>query len=211
MAGATLTTMRNRLRLALQDLSGSLWTDEKLNSHIDRAVRELSNRIPRERSSTVATTADSRTVTISSLTDLISIEGVEWPTGEFPRRFQPFELYAGTLTLTGPDLPDGTNCTVYWLSPHTLDAGTSTIPIHLEDLILTGAEAYALLDQVHPTPTPDAGSARAPSDHSARQGRMRLADFYDGLSRNGRRNRVRPAHLFTPANPVGSQSRDPGP
>ena len=211
MPSALLNTLLSRLRTDLQDASAALWSDAELTDHVSHAVREFSLAIPRERRSTLATTAGSRTIDLSSLTDLIEVVAVEWPIGKFPKVYQPFSYFAGALELTGPDLPDGTTCTIYWLSPHILDNTTSTIPLQLEDLILLGAGAFALLDQASQTINQvNTGGQQAGAAYR-RLGDERLAEFRRQLARRGRSGSVRLSRLYTPALPRPAQSTDPGP
>lgn len=212
MAGATLATLLTRLRTDLQDATAAIWTDAELTSHVDRAVREFSHRIPRERVSALTTTANSRTIDVSSLTDRIAVIAVEWPTGRFPKVYQPFSDFGGTLELTGPDRPSAVEAVdVYWLGPHTLDGSTSTVPVHLEDLVLLGAGAYALLDQAAQTVNSVATGGVGARAAYRELGAARLDRFQQEIERAGRRNRVRVQHLYTPALPIRSRESDPGP
>ena len=78
-----LATMRGRIRKDLhdEDSQNYRWTDTVLDRHIDHAVRELSFALPREQTATLSTTAGSRDLSLSSLTDLVQVEAVEYPTG----------------------------------------------------------------------------------------------------------------------------------
>jgi len=84
----TLSEMITLVRRELKDESSALWSDDDLTRHIDRAVAELSEAIPREQKATLATVADSREVDISSLTDRVMVEAAEYPVDEFPKRYQ---------------------------------------------------------------------------------------------------------------------------
>ena len=143
-----LATMRGNVRRDLKDEdSGNYrWTDNEIDRAIARAVAEFSQYIPRQQKNTVATVDDSHEIDISSLTDRLSVDKVEFPTGNTPRTFIKFEVYIDTLTLLETE-GDGENCYIYWTSLHTLDADTSTIPTRYEKLIALGASAYATLSQ----------------------------------------------------------------
>ena len=67
-----------------EDAQNYRWTDDVLDRHIQRSVEEVSIASPREVKATLTTTADSRELSLSTLTDLISIEAVEYPTGKYP-------------------------------------------------------------------------------------------------------------------------------
>ena len=62
-------------------------------------MREFSLAVPLEAKSTLATTAGSRDLSISSLTDLVAIEAVEYPAGEYPPSYVRHSIWLTTLTL----------------------------------------------------------------------------------------------------------------
>ena len=103
--------------------------------------------VPQEAKSTLTTTADSRELSTASLTDMVTIEAVEYPVDKYPPVYVPFSLWGSTLTLLVDGAPDGgESVDVYYGKLHTLDATSSTIPSPLEDLAAIGAEAYAPLE-----------------------------------------------------------------
>ncbi len=144
----TLTDMRALVRRDLhdEDAANYRWTDDELDRHIARALKEFSEALPLEQKATLATTASSREISITSLTNRIMIEAVEYPVGQFPQRYQRFALWNDTLTLLGSEIPDGSNCYIYYGKLHTLDGASSTIPAQYEDLVATGAAGYAALE-----------------------------------------------------------------
>src|SRR4030042_6212078 len=128
-----LSTMRTLVRRDLKDEDNAnyRWQDNEIDRAIGRAVAELSREVPREMKNTIATVDDSRDISISTLTDRVSADRVEFPIDEHPRQFQRFVVYSDTITLIGDVEGDGENCYVYWSKVHTLDGSTSTIPRYL--------------------------------------------------------------------------------
>jgi len=126
----TLTEMRATVRRDLhdEDEANYRWTNDELDRHIAHAVNEFSQAIPYEQKATIATTSGSREIDISSVTDRIMVEAVEYPVDKFPKRYQRFSLWSETLTLLGAEVPDGSNAYIYYGKLHTLDDATSTIP-----------------------------------------------------------------------------------
>src|SRR3989304_1465181 len=119
------------------------WTDAVLNRHIDRAVRELSAVWPRERKTTAQTAAGSREVSVP-LDQLVRIEAVESPTGEWPPAFVQWQLYGSVLTLLLESAPAAVaDVNVYWGQLHAVDATQSTLPTAAEDAGVTGARGAA--------------------------------------------------------------------
>ena len=207
----TLSEMITLVRRELKDESSNLWSDEELTRHIDRAVAELCEAIPREQKATLATVADSREVDISSLTDRVMVEAVEYPVDEFPKRYQRFALWADTITLFGSEVPDGSDCYVYYGKLHTLDAVTSTIPAKHEDLVAAGAAGYAAFSWgVYAVNRVNVGGVATPREYRV-WGKERLRFFSQEVKRLGRRGRVRTRSLYKPYYPPVSKTIDYGP
>lgn len=207
-----LTDMRALVRRDLRDEgeSGYRWTADELDRHIAHATSELSEAQPLEQQALVATTAGSRDISLADLDGLVMVQAVEYPLGYFPRRYQPFSLWAGTLSLLGAELPDGSNACICYGKQHILDAGKSTIPGYLEDLVAAGAEGYAAVAwAVFATNRVNSGGA-APDDFQ-RLGQLRLDYFHSELKRLGRRHRLRMAQLYKPCESEISRTTDPGP
>lgn len=188
----TLAAMRTLVRRDLKDEDSSnyRWQDNEIDRAIARAVAELSRYVPREMKATIATTDGSREIALTTLTDRVSVDRVEFPIDEIPREFQRFTVYADIITLIGDVEGDGENCYVYWGKVHTLDA-TSTIPSYLEDVLALGAAAYAVLAQTqYRTDTAGFGGERADTDYQS-WGTAMLKEFTSHLKRFGRGRKLK--------------------
>ncbi len=209
-----LSELRGRIRKDLhdEDSSSYRWADAALDRHIDHALRELGEATPQQAKATLQTGAGSRELSMASLTGLIAVEAVEYPTGLYPPAYVPFSLWGGTLTLLTERVPSsGEQVNVYYGKAHVVDANGSTAPAHLEDLLAMGAEAYAALEWAsYATNRVNVGGADTWREYQL-WGQERLASFLAGLARHGRRNAVRVRRLYAPALPTGSQSTDWGP
>ena len=208
-----LADMRAILRRDLRDEDPAdyRWSDDELDRHIAHAVGEFSEAIAREQKATLATVAGSREIDISSLADRTMHQVIEYPVDRFPKQYQRFSLWADTITLLGDAVPDGSNANIYYGKLHTLDATSSTIPSHLEDLIAGGAEGYAALEwaafainRVNVGGTMTAGEFLG-------WGKDKLGYFRKELRRLGRRNRARISQLYQPAYPAAAKTTDYGP
>ena len=104
-----LPTMRARVRRDLRDSDAAQrrWSDDDLDRHVARAVRELSLAAPDEASSALTASAGSRDLDVSALADRVSIDAVEYPAGRWPRAFAAFSVWGDTLTLLVADAPAG--------------------------------------------------------------------------------------------------------
>jgi hypothetical protein len=196
-----LEIMRARLRRDLHDEDSQdyRWTDDELNRHIDRAVREFSRACPREQKATIPTSSGSRDISIAGLTDVVIIYAVEYPVDRFPRSLPPFSVYETTITLLGTAVPDGSNCYVYYGKLHTLDSQSSTIPAQHEDLVAAGAAAYAATEwALYAVNRVNVGGQRAPDDFL--KWAQNLIDcFKAGLKRL--RSRIRTGTLYESGSP----------
>jgi len=208
-----LNDMRAIVRRDLHDEdSGNYrWSNDELDRHIAHAVRDFSEAIPYEQKETLATTEGSREIDISAITNRIMVQAIEYPIDKFPQIYQRFSLWADTITLLGDEVPDGSNAYIYYGKLHTLDAESSTIPSHLEDLIATGACGYAAVEwAAFAINRVNVGGTITPGEFMD-WGKEKLSYFRQELKRLSRRNRGRISQLYKPAHPVASQTTDYGP
>ena len=204
-----LSAMRSILRSDLHDEdSGSYrWSDDELNRHIDRAVREASLASPLDAKAALTTTAGSRDLSLDSLAGLLTVEAVEYPTDLYPPAYVPFNIWGDTLTLLVDSAPvSAMSVNVYYGKLHTLDENGSTLTASLEDVVATGAEGYAALEWASfATNRVNAGGKDTWRDYLV-WGEQRLASFTAALARQGHRSGVRVRRLYTPAEPAVNQA-----
>lgn len=193
-----LTEMISLVRKDLHDEdSGNYrWSDSELTRHINRAVKELSEKVPSPVRATLATTAGSRELDLSELANRVMIEAVEFPVDDYPPSYQRFSIWADTLTIISGSEPDGSNCRIYYGTLHTLDATGSTLPVKYEDLVATGSCGYAAVEwAAYAINRVNVGGANV-SKELRLWGSEKLAAFQEALNRLGRRQRVRIQRLF---------------
>ena len=208
-----LADMRTIVRRDLhdEDAANYRWTDDELDRHIAHALKDFSEYLPYEQKATKATTSGSREIDISTITDRIMIEAVEYPADRFPRRYQRFALWGDVLTLLGDEVPDGSNAYIYYGKLHTLSTQSSTIPAMYEDLIVAGAGGYAAIEwAVYAVNRVNVGGTLTPEEFLA-WGKVKLNYLKAELKRLGRRNRVRIRSLYKPYYPPMSKATDYGP
>ncbi|MBI2935591.1 MAG: hypothetical protein HYY31_02090 [Chloroflexi bacterium] len=208
-----LSDMRTLVRRDLHDEDSTTyrWTDTELNHHIQHAVQEFSLFVPLETTASLTTSA-SRDLSLTSLSSLIGIEAVEYPIDKYPPVYETFSRWGNTLTLLVNKVPTaGETVRVYYTKLHTLDATSSTIPSHLEDLVALGAAAYAALEwSSFATNRVNVGGTEAWKQYLT-WGKEQLHTFQQTLNRLAARNTVRPRQLYVSAKPKPSQSTDWGP
>jgi hypothetical protein len=134
--------MTTRVREDLQDTDSQnyRWTDDEVEGAILRAVDEYSIHAPIQQQSDIATTNDNNELVISSLSGILKVEAVEFPLGETPRHLQHIDYWAGKLYMQ--DDGDGSNARVRWLKKHTLAAGSTTIPVEHDEILVLGATGH---------------------------------------------------------------------
>jgi hypothetical protein len=145
---SSLATIRAAVRNDLhdEDATAYRWTDAVLQRHIERALLDYSQASPLEQKSTLSTVAGSRDISISTLTPRLRVSHVEWPTTEYPPAYVPFSLWGDTLTMDLVSPPSGVeNVNVFWHKVHAIN-GSVTFPASHDDIIATGAAAYAALE-----------------------------------------------------------------
>jgi hypothetical protein len=143
----TLTQLRAAVRRDLrdEDPGDCRWSDGERDRHIYHALRELSQAIPREAEAALPTVEGSREVDLSSLTDLVMVESVEYPLDRTPPGYRRFEVWGGALVPLDGDLPDGSDCGLRYGALHTLDEEGSTVSARFEDLLALAAVGHALM------------------------------------------------------------------
>jgi hypothetical protein len=200
-----LPTMRARVRRDLRDEDSAnyRWTDNEVDRHIERAVRELSLAAPLEATANLVTSAGNRDLDVASLTNRVSIDAVEYPTALYPTSYAAHSLWANRLTLLIEGAPAaGEAVVVRYSKLHTLDATSSTLPEALEDVVATGAAAYAALEWAsYATNRVNVGGADAWS-HFHTWGAERMVAFHKALAKYGRARRLRSSRLYLPADGV---------
>jgi hypothetical protein len=192
-----LATMRARVRQDLQDSDSQnyRWSNDEVDGAIERAVRELSLVSPIEEEDDIATTEDSTELDISSLSKLLKVVSVEFPLDNTPPYYQRFTKYGTSIYMQ--DEGDGDDARIRWLKQHTLDADTSTIPEHLEELIVLGATGYlATSAAIYTIDKATIGGMQAPINY-LKWGQARLERYQRQLKAVARDNRVIPMELYT--------------
>ena len=182
-----IATMRGLVRRDLKDEDSSnyRWTDDEIDRAVVRAVSEYSLYLPRQMKSTLATVDDSIEIDISSLTDRISVDRVEFPISNEPKTFTRVEVYQDILTFLETQ-GDGENCYIYWSAVHSIGAASSTIPTRHEHLIALGAAAYATLSQSQYATNKSAiGGENVDRDYLY-WARGRLMEFQKAIKKEGR-------------------------
>ena len=210
----TLNQAIERLRRDLGDIdvATAAWSTDQLQRHLEHAMADISLEIPVEQSTTLTTTADSRDVSLATLSRLIKVVSLEWPTGNYPPTYVRFSVWGTTATMLVPAAPSAAeNVTVRWQQLHTIDPSGATLPEWAEELTIMGAAGYAAEELAAGTAnTVNTGGQGAPQRYH-QMAMEKLAAFHQALRAHGDKGGIRTHSMYTPAEPRPSQSTEPGP
>lgn len=166
-----LSAIRAEIRQMLRDefVSGTdfEFANDEIDIHIGHCLREISKVKPYETKETLTTTADSKELDISSITDLLEVEKVEYPAGEDPREFRNFSIWGDALTIDIDTAPatTGENVYLYCAKLHSLTQSSSTLKPLLEMLLVDGVCAYAAIAKAREHINKiNVGGGRTPAD-----------------------------------------------
>lgn len=192
-----LIEMRARARQDLQDTEAATyhWTDDEVDGAIQRVVLEYSAAAPIQQQDDLPTTIDDTELDISTLTGVVRIESVEFPIGERPPSLQFFNYWGGILSMA--DAGDGNDARVRWLQKHTLAAGSTTIPLQHDEIIVLGATGYLAMSAAAFTVDRASIAGRHGTVSYRAWGKERLVRYDDGLNAIRNSNRVVQRRLYT--------------
>jgi hypothetical protein len=192
-----LTEMRARVRDDLQDTDAEnyRWTDDEVDGAIDRVVTEYSLHAPIEQQDDIATTEGDTELDISSLTELLKVQSVEFPIGYKPKYFQRTEYWAGHLYME--DEGNGNDARVRWLKKHILDASSTTIPAEHEEIIVLGATGYLAMSASAYTVDRASIAGRHATINYKAWGIERIKRYDQQLQQIAQANRVVQRQLYT--------------
>ena len=207
---STLAQLVTKVRQDLRDSAAPQeFTDAELERCLGRAVAEVSAARGREQK-TGLTTAASRDLSLSTLSLLLRVVAIEYPTGQWPATYVRFTRWGSVATLHIPNVPAaGEAVNVSWESAHLLDGTGSSMDAAVEEVVVLGGAAYAL----------EAYAAKGANElltaGSAGQ-RALAAGAAEHLLRYGRelrrlRSRVKRREMYAPEEPGPSQDTDFGP
>jgi hypothetical protein len=149
----TLTTLRDRVELVLQDSSNLKWSSGQLDEAIEMALQRYNRSFPDEAIGTITLAAAGREISLATLTGWLGVRRVWWDYDssdpEYPPNWRDFEVWPGAiLYIRDSEEPQsGDVVRVWYTRPHTLDglasATATTFPYDHEEIIITGAAALA--------------------------------------------------------------------
>ena len=208
----TLNEMRALVRCDLrdEDENNYRWNDDELNRHILHAVKDVSEAVPNEQTIIIPVISGSRELDVTGIADRIAIRAVEYPLNFFPKRYRRFSIWKDMLTIIDGEAPAGGNACIYYEKMHAIDDSSSSIPQHLEELVICGACGYAAIEwAAYSVNRVNIGGSETPADF-LRLGKAKIAYFRSELKRVAGKNRLRINRLYKPQPPPPSKITDYG-
>jgi len=207
MAYANIAEFRADLAIDLNDASNAIWSTAELDRAIGHAVNDIALAVGLSATEDLSTIAGAKDYDITSYTDILRIDGVEYLVGEEPQSWVQYWVYEGKLRLLIDEAPSDTSGTIriFYTKKYTVDATGSDLPEESEELALLGAKAYCLLQEgVGAIPRANVDEEAAERYHRA--GLDAMGEFQRRLG-EVRAERFRPPHpSITPAwwgKPIG--------
>lgn len=139
-------TVIDKILDRLLDAGTAVFSTAEIGDIIDDLLYEVSERwVPNITLATVTTTECEAYLDISSLTNVIDIDDLEYPVDQTPRRWRNWRnLEAGKIEMDIDFEPgDADNVRVYVRSPHTIDASSTTLLAGEEQAFIRLAAAVA--------------------------------------------------------------------
>lgn len=156
MSAKLLSGIRAIVRQMLSDeLKGSdvayKWTNDEIDVYISDCLIEMAKYSPYEVKETVTTTASSRELPLSSITDLLEVKEVEYPVDKQPRRFRQFSVFGDDLRMELDTAPSAVaNVYLYCKKYHSLSDTASTLNPTLERILVLGVSGKAAITKAQP-------------------------------------------------------------
>ena len=143
-----LNEVREYLRDEFKSGVDLTWEADELKRHVGRCLREVSLVSPYEVKETVTTVADTRDISIATITDYMWIIKAEYYVDKIPKQFREVEIFGTTLTLDIDWTPSGGESVyLYCAKMHQLLEGSSTLKPHEEHVLIEGVQAYAAISK----------------------------------------------------------------
>jgi hypothetical protein len=143
-------TVTAKILNVLQDAGTAIWSTADVRQGIDDALIELSEYRPRLAQATVAFASTLHELSISSLTDLMDIDTVEFPINCHPKRYINFSVRGGTIVLDDylPSVSTSDTAYIWYTTQHVLDSTTTnTLTAREQSTFVELAAGYSAISK----------------------------------------------------------------
>lgn len=128
----------NQAELILQDSGNAIFAAADLGTFLDDALSEVSEFVPLMVKETAHAQNGSLEVDISSITDLVRVDKVEWPIDQIPKQYRNFRVWGDYLSLELKTPPYASACDVSHEND-TSDDLTGTVTFTADSTAITGS------------------------------------------------------------------------
>jgi hypothetical protein len=186
-----LATLRDLVERDLDDTGNEVWGTEDVDRALERALADYSQVNPQQSVTETELPEDGREVDISSISGLTRVIKVWYPydssAPESPPNWVRWDKWGCILYISSGDEPvGGETIRIYYHKEHTIQglggASETTVPAEDEELLVTGAGAYAALQKARGS-VGEAGVSTETPEHWLQWGKSRTAAFNEGLQR----------------------------
>jgi hypothetical protein len=132
-------TITAKVLLTLQDSGTAIWSTAEVRLGLDNALQEISEYTPRLAQATVAFASTVRELSISSLTDLMDVDMVEFPINLQPKRYVNFSVRGSSVILDTylPSVSSSDTAYIWYTTPHVLDGTTTnSLPVREHNILI---------------------------------------------------------------------------
>jgi hypothetical protein len=184
-----LATLRDMVERDLDDTGNEVWGTDDIDRALERALADYSQANPQQSVTEMELPEDGREVDVSSISGLTRVIKVWYPydssVPESPPNWVRWDKWGCVLYISSGDEPaGGETVRIYYHEEHTIQgldgASETTVPAEDEELLVTGAGAYAALQKARGS-VGEAGVSSETPEHWLRWGRSRMAAFNEGL------------------------------
>ncbi len=144
LAEATIIAM---ISTALNDTSTAIWGTATIAAQIGMDVRLISEYTPQMAKGTVAFAGTARELSISTLTDALEIEFVEFPINQNPPRYVNFSVRGSSVILDDyrTEVSSADTAYIWYSAPHTVSGtATNTLNKWQENILIDLTAAHLL-------------------------------------------------------------------
>ncbi len=140
----------SRISTALNDVATAVWGTATVSAQMALDVLLISDYMPQLVKGTVAFAGTARELSLTSFSDLLAVEEVEFPIDQHPKRYVNFSKRGSSVILDTyqPSVSSADTAYVWYSAPHTV-SGTVTNTLDREqELILVELTVSHLLQNI---------------------------------------------------------------
>ena len=146
MAAFPETAIISRISTALNDTATAIWGTATIAAQMALDTHVIDDYTPQLAQATVTFAGTARELSISSLTDILEVEYVEFPIDLHPKRYVNFSVRGGSVILdTYKETVSSADTAYVWYSaPHTVSGTVNTLNKWEEGILIELTAAHLL-------------------------------------------------------------------